>query len=647
MEQIIRMARYTKGTDTSSLQDLPNSTRQGYATSRDGSGRQFGSIPMSLSFSTTPHQTSFGTGMGTTYQEEPRTTSPFRHTPPERSGIATSPSSAVSSSMQAKYLPCYLGEEEARFEVLVGLPHRLDTALDKKRALFGAEGPTNALPCAISAAHIEDINSIAYPDGIQRPSAKLNKYSKHGMFRYVLLSCIIGDSNLKLLYRYDRAFLLQFMSICKDKPDTLPPLYVIGLEPFDQNYAMARGGSGRRGGFAMGPLSSTTPRQAAVGLGISEFKHANFNTGQLATEGSTNMSSEEQFAISPRLAHMPGSLARLPFRHPDVYPTAEPSVQSGSSSVPTGSKRARSKRGGRNIATQPSASASNAAVQGSMALDPVVPLEISANRWTSSSLAKEPQAVDDDLPVVVDRKVKSLLNKLTMHNFDSISGQIISWANKSEIDKDGRTLVQVIRLVFEQVIDDAACPIYMYARLCRKMMERISPTLQDDKVRSSEGKHITGSRLFRKYLLSHCKEDFERGWALQGPTANTDVSDTGMLYSYEYCKTKRRALGSVKFIGELFKLQMLTESIMHEYARKLLGNVDNSEEQEIEKLCKLLTTVIALLDSPKARAHIDVYFSRMKELTNSPNVNSRMRFMLQVMQVVMHTMGISDVIHRM
>ena len=54
------------------------------------------------------------------------------------------------------------------------------------------------------------------------------------------------------------------------------------------------------------------------------------------------------------------------------------------------------------------------------------------------------------------------------------------------------------------------------------------------------------------------------------------------------------------------------------------------QEEEIEFLFQLLTTIGALLDTPEACAHMDVYFSRMKELTKSPNVNSRMQFMLQV-----------------
>lgn len=288
-----------------------------------------------------------------------------------------------------------------------------------------------------------------------------------------------------------------------------------------------------------------------------------------------------------------------------------------------------------------------------MSLEPVAPLEVSANRWTPGSLVKKGPAVEQDSPEVVDRKVRALLNKLTMERFDTISDQIIAWANKSEKEQDGRTLIQVIKLVFEKATDEATWS-EMYARLCRKMMEQISPNVRDDGIKNPEGKPIAGGQLFRKYLLNRCQEDFERGWAAKDATAAAAASKAtqdhaakaaaeankgaegegeSALYSEEYYaaqKAKRQGLGLIKFIGELFKLQMLTERIMHECVKKLLGNVENPEEEEIESLCKLLTTVGQILDTPKARAHMDVYFSRMKELTKSHNVNSRMQFMLQV-----------------
>ncbi|PBK74052.1 ARM repeat-containing protein [Armillaria solidipes] len=279
-------------------------------------------------------------------------------------------------------------------------------------------------------------------------------------------------------------------------------------------------------------------------------------------------------------------------------------------------------------------------------LEPVAPLQPSANRWDRRALG----ANDPGSPDVVDRKVKGLLNKLTMKRFDSISDKIIAWANKSEKEKDSRTLIQVIRLVFENAIDQAMWS-EMYARLCRKMMEQISPKVQGDGIKNNEGKPIAGGQLFRKYLLNRCHEDFERGWmakeatvaaaaskAIEDQAAKAAAEKKGdgeeeiTLYSEEYYaaqKARRQSLGLIKFIGELFKVQMLTERIIHECVKKLLGNVENPEEEEIESLCTLLTTVGKLLDTTKARAHMDVYFSRMKELTKSLNVSSRMQFMLQ------------------
>ncbi|EIW54417.1 ARM repeat-containing protein [Trametes versicolor FP-101664 SS1] len=251
-------------------------------------------------------------------------------------------------------------------------------------------------------------------------------------------------------------------------------------------------------------------------------------------------------------------------------------------------------------------------------------------------------------PLDVDRQVSALLNKLTMARFHSISDQIIAWANRSEKEQDGRTLIQVIRLVFEKATDEAPWP-ELCARLCRKMMEQIRPNVRDDGIKNADGKPIAGGQLFRKYLLNRCQEDFERGWvAKEAPAAavaatkatedqaakaaDGEEDEESALYSeenYAAQKAKRQGLGLIKFIGELFKLQILTERIMHECVKKLLGSVETPVEVEIERLCKLLTTVGQILDTPKARAHMDAYFSRMKELCKNPNVSAQMQSMLQ------------------
>jgi translation initiation factor 4G len=276
--------------------------------------------------------------------------------------------------------------------------------------------------------------------------------------------------------------------------------------------------------------------------------------------------------------------------------------------------------------------------------------EMYANRWVATSTRRNGPSVDINSPEMVERKVKALLNKLTIGRFDTVSDQIIAWANKSEREKDGRTLIQVIKLIFETATDEEMFS-KTHARLCRKMMEQISPKVQDSGVKNAVGKPYAGGQLFLKYLFNRCQEGFERGWVAKEATTiiatskltedqaatklreKTKGGDGSGLCSDEYyaaAKAKRRGLGLIRFIGELFKLQMVTERIMHGCIKKLLGNVETPGDEEIESLCMLLTIVGSLLDTQKARAHLDMYFSRMKELMRNKNVNARMMFILQV-----------------
>ncbi|KAH8115519.1 armadillo-type protein [Phellopilus nigrolimitatus] len=208
-----------------------------------------------------------------------------------------------------------------------------------------------------------------------------------------------------------------------------------------------------------------------------------------------------------------------------------------------------------------SAQFSTAHATNAIALEPVAQLEATANRWVPNSATRKP---------VVDRKVRSLLNKLTMEKYESISKI-----------KNGCTLIQVIRLVlFEKAMDETTWS-EMYARLCRKMMKQISPDVQDDGIPNED---------------QALKIESERN-------ENKESGGTPK-FSEEYYviqKAKRQGLGS-----------MLTDRIMHWCIRNLLSNINNPEEEEIESLCKLLS------------------ISHMKKLAKSSNVSSRVQFMLPV-----------------
>ena len=406
---------------------------------------------------------------------------------------------------------------------------------------------------------------------------------------------------------------------------------------------MARGGPGRNRSSNSLSMPPNT-QSASLGLGLispSTDKSATgeFRMGQFSTSAS-KMSSEERFLAA--------TASRVVSVTDDPLGSPPPTTACTISQSDTRRERKRSKRG----ATDPS----HASVTGNASLtapisalgpptEPVAPLEMSANRWVATSTCHNGAGIDPDSPDMVDRKVKALLNKLTMVRFDSISNQIIAWANKSERENDGRTLAQVIKLVFEMATNGTMFS-ELYARLCRTVMEQISPKVQDDGIKSAEGKPFAGGQLFRKYLLNRCQEDFERGWVDEETTAaaaatkaieDRAIKEAGgeesRLYSDEYyaaAKAKRRGLGLIRFLGELYKLQMLTERIIHECIKKLLGNMESPEMEDIESLCELLTTVGSLLDTQKARAYLDVYFSRMQELMENQIINACMVSMLHV-----------------
>ncbi|KAG1746341.1 ARM repeat-containing protein [Suillus lakei] len=495
-------------------------------------------------------------------------------------------------------------------------------------------GPPSAL---LTARVIEDLNEVAYPEGIKRPDVELNVNVRDGRFRY------------------NRDFLLQFMHICKLKPPTLLPkatLGILGIEPVDQSSSATPHDSSGGHRNASGAMSISASRQVPVGLGIGGFQKPSvpggFQTGNFQSRGS-KLRSEERFAMSnPRFASTGSATSQ--FRSTMVR---TPST-GGPGHPMQGSNRMRSKRGQKRgdankapMFQQGQGSGFGVAPILGAGFEPVVPLELPANRWAPASMARKVHP-DIDSPGLIVSKVRALLNKLTTEKFESISGQIIDWANKNVNEKDGRTLIQVIRLVFERAINEPAWS-EMHARLCQKMMEQISLEVQDDEIKNSGGKPIAGGQLFRKYLLNQCQEYFERGWfakeviaattaaqasddhATKAAHENMGTEETELYFDEYYAaeNVRRQRLGLIKFIGELFKLQMLTERIMHECVKKLLGNVENSQEEEIESLCQLLKTVGQLLDTPKARAHMNAYFTRMKELGRSLNVSSRMQFMLQ------------------
>ena len=364
---------------------------------------------------------------------------------------------------------------------------------------------------------------------------------------------------------YDKEFLMQFQPACTEPPKGLPDMEVISVGPGVEDKGAASAGKGGRGG---GP--------AAAG---GEWQRFGPKGG------------------APAKGVGPPAAGR------DFDPRANSQYQKGGLPSDGGKGRDRGRgRGGDR--------------RGGGFEMVVKPLEKSDNAWAPQHATKSSLEESQKL----ERNTKALLNKFTPEKFEKLTDQFL------DLDiKDRTDMVMVIDMVFDKALFE---PVFghMYAMLCARCAEKF-PEFPDE--RNPEAKPHT----FKRLLLNKCQEEFERENNMQdeldalpdqgSEKLNDDAREMVRI------QTKKRMLGNIRFIGELYKQKMLTEKIMHECLIKLLGDIENPSEDEVECLCKLMITIGKSIDHPKAKSHMDEYFSRMAEMSRNEALSNRMRFMLQ------------------
>ena len=308
------------------------------------------------------------------------------------------------------------------------------------------------------------------------------------------------------------------------------------------------------------------------------------------------------------------------------------------------------------------------------------PLKRSDTGW------KKTEAKDD-----VDKARKTtiaLLNKLTAENFDKINGQMM------EVDMSSGT--KVMRQVIDQIFDKALSQHSFtdtYAKLCHAMSTN-SDLLQSQFVEvipvevegaaagemmwcwrdgSSDPKgserdggdmspfateaecseHAMKQTHFKRILLNKCQEEFEKEDIYEARTKLEEVADaqaerdgkvwtaeekalTAFIRKRERKELRTRRLGNTLFIGSLFKLEMLSERIMHQCINELIGDYENPDVESIEALNKLLSSVGKTLDNrgrkttkkaKTTREYMKLYFDNIQGFSRHPKLDKRTQFM--------------------
>lgn len=479
--------------------------------------------------------------------------------------------------------------------------------------------PSAAMKALHAARFVKDLSTVSYPSSISSPNAALN-----------------ADAPADRKFHYNRDFLLQFQNAFKDKPSVDWDIRV--------RDTVGESDSSRPQSARTPMMGNRTNSRPGVTQG---FKMGYFvpDTRHSLPPGTT---SEQRFSMSNAGRGGPMGNPFGPFGRPGL-PMGAPALSRTNSSnamhhgMPgsprigssnRSSTRTSSKRDKHSARKEEDMAKSMPLTYGK----DVPALQVSSSGWKPRSLAQASAAAGPMpsgymTPDVVQRKVKGALNKMTPDNFERISNQILEIVSQSKDESDGRTLRQVIQLTFEKATDEAHWAS-IYAKFCKSMLESMSPEIKDENIRDKTGSVVAGGSLFRKYLLNRCQEEFERGWKVNLPPKPEGNTEEAAMMSDEYyaaAAAKRRGLGLVKFIGELYKLGMLTERIMHECVKKLVDYEGVPDEAEVESLTNLLRTIGASLDvSEKGHAMMDAYFVRIKMMLETPNLPSRLRFMLMV-----------------
>lgn len=149
-----------------------------------------------------------------------------------------------------------------------------------------------------------------------------------------------------------------------------------------------------------------------------------------------------------------------------------------------------------------------------------------------------------------------MLNKITSANFQKLSGAVM------EFDLNKKTiLLGVIQLLIEKA---GEVPKYshMYAQLCKDLSVK-SPN-------------------FGKFLLNECNERF----------MNRSKINQTVDVEYQQIIIKQKMIGTHKFIGELYMLDMLSDKWVHSCIQHLLDLNRNESFKnrcdDMEYLCSLI-----------------------------------------------------------
>ncbi|TDH68303.1 hypothetical protein CCR75_004112 [Bremia lactucae] len=167
------------------------------------------------------------------------------------------------------------------------------------------------------------------------------------------------------------------------------------------------------------------------------------------------------------------------------------------------------------------------------------------------------------------------------------------------------------------------------------------PFLSAELARLEAAKQTT----FKRLLIIRCQSEFEKTNKHAGfIKAKEEEENDPRRREIRAMRAKAKMLGNIRFIGELYKVDLIKQAVVQECIFYLLGldlmtGEDGQEahaqavrfpdEQDLEALCKMLATVGKKFDQPNTKTIMKIIILRMVELSNDTKLPSRARFLMK------------------
>lgn len=274
------------------------------------------------------------------------------------------------------------------------------------------------------------------------------------------------------------------------------------------------------------------------------------------------------------------------------------------------------------------------------ALEDCKPLEVNnETRWKAHVFqpegggdGEEEKEVESDQVII--KKGLLILNKLSLTKFDKLSDMFID----TGIGRNEQCLAGAIELIVKKAQDEPHFAA-MYAALCLKL-SRTRMDFEEEVVNDGKGK--SKKKTFKKLLLTECQKEFETDTNYKIEKAIEGVEDEEER-QLKKGMVKKHYLGHMRFIGELYKGDLISIKIMLMVLPQLLeGNDDNGavDEEKVECFAKLMTVIglileqqsVGLRDIGKSDAFekLQAFWDTVEEFAGkAAAVSNRIKFMLQ------------------